>query len=30
MIFEGRISHESVLLDVTPYIESIEIIWNGI
>jgi hypothetical protein len=30
MIFEGKISHKSLLLDVTPYIESLYIIWNGI
>jgi hypothetical protein len=29
MIFEGRLSHKSLLLDVTPYIESLYIIWNG-
>jgi len=30
MIFEGRLSHKSLLFDVTPYIESLYIIWNGI
>jgi len=29
MIFEGRLSHKSLLFDVTPYIESLQI-WNGI
>jgi hypothetical protein len=30
MIFEGRFSHKSILFDVTLYIESLQIIWNGI
>jgi hypothetical protein len=30
MIFEGRLSHKILLFDVTPYIESLQIIWNGI
>ncbi len=30
MIFEGRFSHKSLLFDVTLYIESLQIIWNGI
>ncbi len=29
-IFEGRLSHKSSLFEVTPYIESLYIIWNGI
>jgi hypothetical protein len=30
MIFEGIISHKILLFDITPYIESLYIIFNGI
>jgi hypothetical protein len=30
MIFEGKVSHKILLFDVTPYIESLYIIWNEI
>jgi hypothetical protein len=30
MIFQGRISHDILLFDVKPYIESLLMIWNGI
>jgi hypothetical protein len=30
MIFEGIFSHKSLLFDVTLYIESLQISWNGI
>jgi hypothetical protein len=30
MIFEGIFSHKSLLFDVTLYIESLQLIWNGI